>query len=329
MKRVAEKLLCALGWPRRHRERNRRRLLVLMYHGVSRSVLSPFCWHQLPVDAFRRQLTWVREHYNVLPLSEAIASLGDGALPDLAASITFDDGFRNNLTRALPVLEELGLPATIFLPTGVVGTSDALWPDRLYLTVANAKARALDAAAIGLGPLPLGSKGDKEAAIQRCLRELKQRPTAEVAAFLDDTEAALGAPADTGEFALVSWEQAAELSASPLIELAAHTETHPILAQCDDARVEQEIRGSHAALERRLGVRPTVFAYPNGRLVDFDERARRAVASCDVRWAVSTENGLASEASDPLALPRMCIGSDLSFDRFRLLVSGALAPLRS
>ncbi|MDJ0975208.1 MAG: polysaccharide deacetylase family protein [Planctomycetota bacterium] len=328
MKRLAETLLCALGWPRRYRERNRRKLLVLMYHGVSRTPLRPFCWHQLPVDAFRRQLAWVREHYNVIPLSEAVAQLEAGALPDRAAAITFDDGFKNNLDVALPVLESLGLPATIYLPTSVIGTDTALWPDRLYLAIAKTSVYTLDATALDLGTLPIRTTAEKEAAIQACWHALKTRAPEDVDAFLDAAEAELGKPDRLGEFALLDWDEVKTLAASPLIELAAHTETHPILAQCDDARVVREIHGSHEVLRKDLGIEPTTFAYPNGRLVDFDERARRAVTAEGVDFALSTENGLVDAESDRLALPRMCIGSDLTFSRFRLLVTGALAGLR-
>ena len=119
------------------------------------------------------------------------------------------------------------------------------------------------------------------------------------------------------------------LSASGLVSFGAHTTHHEILAQQDDAEVLREVHGSHARVTREIGVPPTVFAYPNGRAIDFDARAEAAVTSAGIRFAVSTTEGLADTSWHPLALPRVCIGADLPFHRFRWLLSGAREPRRS
>lgn len=323
MRRVLDRLLCLLGWPARHRRRNRHKLLLLMYHGVVPERLDPFCWHQLPVDDFRAQLEWLREQYTVLPLTDALAALDAGTLPDHAAAITFDDGFANNVDVALPVLEAMELPATIFLPTELIGTADVPWPDRVYLALAYAQARSVDLSAQGLGVLALGSSARRAAAIARVLGELKQRAPEDAHLVVDVLESKLGLPPEESPFSLMDWATVKRLHAHPLITLAAHSRTHPILSRCSDARVADEVLGSQRDIEQRLGAAPPVFAYPNGRLIDFDQRAKDAVLEAGMSFAVSTVNGLVDGDSDPLALPRMCIGSDLGLDRFKLLVSGA------
>jgi peptidoglycan/xylan/chitin deacetylase (PgdA/CDA1 family) len=67
-----------------------------------------------------------------------------------------------------------------------------------------------------------------------------------------------------------------------------------------------------------------VFAYPNGRRQDFDTRAKDALRNRGVRWALSTTTGFADRDCDPMALPRLAVGGDSSFDYFRLMVSGGL-----
>ncbi|MCA2331193.1 polysaccharide deacetylase family protein, partial [Mycobacterium avium] len=67
-----------------------------------------------------------------------------------------------------------------------------------------------------------------------------------------------------------------------------------------------------------------VFAYPNGRLQDFDERAKDVLRARGVRWALSTAPGFADRSCDPLALPRLAVGGDASLNYFKLLVSGGL-----
>lgn len=286
------------------RRRRGDRLAILMYHGVVERALDPFCWHQLPVAAFRRQLTWVKRNMNVLPLEEALERLAERTLPPRACAITFDDGFLNNAEIAHPVLRELELPATIFLVTGMLGGDAALWPDRVYLAL----------------------RATQPAEIDVRLRALKGMPAHEK----DEALAALGANGaqDPAEFRLMTWEDVARLAEDPRIRFGAHTTSHEILSQLPDAEVEREIRESHAEVTRRLGYVPKVFAYPNGRPQDFDGRAQAALRALDVAWAVSTEEGLARSDGDPLAVRRICIGSDLPLRRFRVLVDGTVDWLK-
>ncbi|OBB14045.1 polysaccharide deacetylase [Mycobacteriaceae bacterium 1482268.1] len=318
--------MCVLGFPERTRRGTRGRLTILMFHGVEEETLSPPCWHVLDAATFRRQLKYVRRRFQVLPLEEALERLSAGTLPDHAAVLTFDDGTRNLLTCAAPVLRDLALPASLFLTTGPMGTDDALWPDRLWLAFARTQASELDLTPLGLGAYSLRSAAHRGEAYAAAVDRLKAMSDPERVQLLESLIATLGLEVgyDPGPFRLLSWDEARSLASDYRMTLYPHSVTHPILSQCSDEIVEREIYESCAAVERETGCLPTIFAYPNGRPQDFDERAKAALRRCGVRWAVSTTEGFAGYDSDPFALPRIAIGSDLSFARFRLLVSGAL-----
>ena len=188
--------------------KNRRRLPILMYHGLVERPLVPFCWHMLDVEAFTAQLQWVATRYRVLPLGEALTKLADGTLPPRSAAITFDDGYLNNRTLALPILQRMGLPATIFVVTEMLGTGRALWPDRLYLAVAGARATSVDLRSIGRGQRDLKTFEDRARAYAAAVHALKALPAAEKDAELDDLVRRLG-PGDTddpGPFRLMTWD---------------------------------------------------------------------------------------------------------------------------
>lgn len=325
-KEAAARLLCALGLPAISRRRRQGQLAILMYHGVEPTALTPRCWHVLDADAFRRQLAYVRRVYQVFPLEEALERLEAGTLPDRAATLTFDDGTRNLATQAAPILRSLGLPAAVFLATGPMGTGETLWPDRLWLAFARTQRTEVDMTALGLGSHLLGSATRRGKAFAAAVDRLKALPDdqrIERAEWLIET---LGQQADSdpGPFEMLSWPEAHALAADGQVTLYPHTVTHPILSRCPDDKVQREIADSCEAVERETGSATRVFAYPNGRTQDFDERAKQALRRQGVRWALSTVEGFADRDSDPLALPRIGIGSDLSFARFRLLASGAL-----
>ena len=329
VKNLALQFLCAAGIPALARLHHRRGLAILMFHGVEADLPSTPCWHVLDVGTLMRDLRYVRRHFHVLPLEEALEGLYAGTLPRNAAVLTFDDGTRNLATQAAPVLRELGLPAAVFLSTGSIGTGEALWPDQLWLAFAATKAPEVDLAAIGLGTRQLRSAADRGKAYAAAVRCLKDLPDAQRIAQCESLVTTLGPEFDAygGPFQMLSWDEARKLAGDGLITLHPHSVTHPILSRCSDDKVEIEISASCADLERETGRAPTVFAYPNGRAQDFDERARAALLRSGIRWALSTIAGFAYPDSDPLALPRIPIGGDLSFVQFQLLVSGAFELL--
>ena len=97
----------------------RGRLSILIYHRVLARD-DPFAPWGIGAEGFTAQMAALRNHFNVIPLSEAIARLRSGSLPPRAAAVTFDDGYRDNLTVALPILRRYGIPATVFVASGTM-----------------------------------------------------------------------------------------------------------------------------------------------------------------------------------------------------------------
>ncbi|MCW2691161.1 MAG: polysaccharide deacetylase [Mycobacterium sp.] len=325
MKEVAARLLCAAAVPALSRRLQRRRLTILMFHGVEAEPLSPSCSHVHDAATLRRELRYVRRCFHVLPLEEALERLYAGTLPDRAAALTFDDGTRNLLTHAAPVLRDVGLPAAVFLATGPMGTDETLWPDSLWLAFARASAPEVNLTVFGLETLSLRTAADRGAAYATAVERFKDLPDEERMACVGSLVATLAPElGDAGPFRMLSWDEARALASDGSVTLHPHSVTHPILSRCPDEKVEHEVFESCAALERETGRAPIVFAYPNGRSQDFDERTKAALRRRGVRWVLAGTSGLARRNSDPLALPRIMIWSGLSFAAFRLVVSGAL-----
>ncbi len=302
MSALLDAALCALGADRALRRLRRHDLAVLMYHGLAERALDPFCWHVLDVARFRRQVEWAAARYTVLPLADALDRWRAGTLPERSLALTFDDGYESVVRLGLPILERLGLPATVFLVTEAVDLGQRLWPDRVYAHLAAA--------------------GDDVPAIDAALARMKSMSREEKALHLVRLEAQ--APSGLRErlapFRLLTWDDVTRAAAGGLLDFGPHSLTHEILSRCDDHEVVRQVSGSVEAVARHVGRRPRVFAYPNGRLVDFDDRARAAVAAAGLEYALATVPGAVGRTADPYALPRVSIGADLSFVRFRLLV---------
>src|SRR5262245_15768924 len=131
------------GW-----DPNAGKVMILCYHrivaDIARAEQETEAGMVTSVETFRRQLKLIREHCEVLTLDEAAASLRDERpITRAAAVITFDDGYRDFYDLAWPVLRELGLPATVFVPTAYIGVERMLDHDRFYLYVMKARSRGL------------------------------------------------------------------------------------------------------------------------------------------------------------------------------------------
>jgi peptidoglycan/xylan/chitin deacetylase (PgdA/CDA1 family) len=253
-----------------------------------------------------------------------------GTLPARACVLTFDDGLRNNLDVAAPVLRALGLPASFYVVTDLVGTGEILWADRAWLAFMRTAQRTVDASDLGLGTLGLGGPAARVRAARAALKVLKSLPSERKDLRLAELLARLGADPEPepGCFALMDWDEVGRLAADPSFEVGAHGASHEILSRLPHDRVEHETRGAHEHLAREIGRAPTTFAYPNGRPQDHDARAHAALERAGVRYALTTEARRARPADAWWAVPRLDVNSGLPWLRFRMLVEGTLGVLR-
>lgn len=286
-------------------------LTILGYHGITatRSPLDDWCYLEAP--KFAEQMRWLaRRRVDVLPLSEAVRALNDGGLRRHSVALTFDDGYRDNVYVALPILQEHGFAATIFLTTGLTDTSRALWPGRIVSALERTSCAQFEWGGERFDLVGQDARRRANSGLQRLVkRHAADNPdgaAAEIEQILDVDEE-VAAP-ESSPHAMMSRADVAKALASGLVSFGAHTVTHPILSALDDSRLEEEVVGSLEAVERITGQPCDSFAYPNGRAIDFDERSVALLRKRAVTTAVTTVEGSNYRGADPLRLYRWNIG---------------------
>ena len=325
VRRLIGWLACRIGVHHASRRLHRRQLLICCYHGVREDSSGDDHWLLLPRRQFTEQLEYLSRHYRCLPVDEALEALRAGRLTEPTACITFDDGYANNRSIALPILESLRLPATIYLTTGLVGTERRLWTTALELAIRRTPLEELDLESFGHGKVALGSDAERARLASRITEALKLRPVAEREAILSRLHADTGSAGaeDAGAFAMMGWDDARDMLATGLVTFGAHTINHDVLSRVDDVRVASEVEGSMRRVAEELGECRT-FAFPNGREIDFDARAIAAVRRAGGTAAMSTREGLNGAKEDFFALRRVVVGPEMSMDAFRLHTSGVV-----
>jgi peptidoglycan/xylan/chitin deacetylase (PgdA/CDA1 family) len=287
--------------------------IVLMYHRVAAEA-DPMGMSVTP-EHFDRQLASLARRARIVPLGELVRRMAAGvALAGDFAAITFDDGYRDNYTTALPILKRHQATATVFVTTDFVdgrrrplsgrliealrrlwrrGALPASWPD-------SGDAEA-DAALRVLLARPHDLKG--LAPLKRAYRKLPWERAEDLAGRLEDLAGGPAAPAD--EF--LDWDQVRALSREG-IEIGSHTVGHPILSCVSRERGEREIAASRRRLEAEIGAPVRGFAFPNGHRGDFTEDNVRAVPAAGYEYACTAEPGVNLAGGDPLLLRRIGVG---------------------
>jgi peptidoglycan/xylan/chitin deacetylase (PgdA/CDA1 family) len=276
------------------------RLTIMIFHRV-REHPDPLYPEEMHASTFRERMIWIRSWFNVLPLAEAVAALERGSLPERALAITFDDGYADNVTVALPILLAIGLTATFFVATAFLD-GGRMWNDTVIEAVRGAEVMQLDLSRLGLGVYSTNSPEARRNAIDAILRELKYLPPDERLERVDAIAAMTSA--DLPRNLMMTSDQLRSLAAAGMT-VGGHTVSHPILTRLDDSSAKREIADGRDALQHLIRQPIKLFAYPNGNPgSDFSMAHVRMAKDLGFSGAVSTSRG-AARAGDPLfELPR-------------------------
>lgn len=241
-------------------------------------------------EQFDYQLEYIKRHIpTLLPheLGELLAN--KKRLTRLHAIITFDDGYLDNYTYALPLLQQHGLRAAFFLITSFVGASCLPWWDEIAYLVRRTNRTSLS---IDCGPMKQINVGpDRGQTIHNLVATFKSEENRDPAHFMEKlrSEAEVPPPDLTRQF--IDWKEAKEMAAAGM-EIGAHTHTHPLLSRLSPLQQRTELQESKALIEQELGVPVTSLAYPNGSPRDFTDETRQIAREVGFTTAFSFYGGV-------------------------------------
>ena len=278
-----------------------------------------------------------RRTYRVVGLRELIRGFQSGGVPASAVVLTFDDGYADNLLNAKPLLEEADVPATVFVTAGQVGSGREFWWDELERLLLQP----------GALPDPFGFRtGDQEhrwnlggaanygegeyardrtwhvakpedsnirQTIYRSTCELVRPLSSEARRTVMDSFPVNSKPRPSHR--ALSAAEVARLADGGLVEVGAHTVTHPVLSQLAVEQQQLEIRQSKGALEEMVGRPVTSFSYPYGSRSHYSADTVRLVREAGFQCACSNFEGRVRKGADPYQLPRFLV-RDLDGDAF-------------
>jgi peptidoglycan/xylan/chitin deacetylase (PgdA/CDA1 family) len=272
-----------------------------------------------------------RANVDLIALDEMHRRLKEQDFRRRFVCFTFDDGYRDNLRYALPILKKYQVPFAIYVPTSFPDRAGELWwltleavivrqsrialvmdgQDRRYdCDSTEAKYELYEHIYWWLRSLP--SEDD----LRRAVRDLATRYGVDDAAFCNEL--------------CMTWGEIGEIAADPLATIGAHTVNHVMLKKTSDAAVRNEMQQSAAVIEAALGKKPAHFSYPVGDRTSAGPREFRVAAELGFKTAVTTRPGVLfpEHAAHLTALPRISLNGEYQQRRYaKVLLSGAATAL--
>jgi peptidoglycan/xylan/chitin deacetylase (PgdA/CDA1 family) len=302
--------------------RRKPRPLILMYHRVARVRHDPW---GIAVDPehFEEQIEYVERHRTAMSMDELVQRLHGKTLPEDAVAVTFDDGYRDNLVNAKPILARHGVPACLFLPTGYVDRNVPFWWDELADMILASRSSAHCAQVCGGETIILdwleADSSDAEASPWRAWDEprtarqrayvaiwriLQHLPEKERDSVMDSLRLRFETTPDPLAMPMNADEVRAFLEGG-LTTLGAHGVTHAPLTSLSRLESQREIALSGQQCRSLTTERVSGFAYPHG---DMNLEVQGDVAALGFSWACSTEGAwLDGEQLNMYALPRIAV----------------------
>jgi peptidoglycan/xylan/chitin deacetylase (PgdA/CDA1 family) len=332
-RRIIAKLLHATGVLRFLRWYNRNRILILCLHSVVD--LKEASWRPLrtpfSIDLLRKQLRIISRYYTWLTLDDAVEMLaGRKPLAPNGVVLTFDDGYRNNMSVVLPELEEYSITPVFYVATGLLNSRKPYWFERLDYAIQQLREPTqvrLD------GHLFQFTPGDRESlrenyAVLRRTAKAHFDNDRDFYAFFDSVtdrlEKASGvalANIQAGDpcSETLTDEDLRHLTVSGRATIGSHTMDHFRLDIVDKQLCVDQVTGSRSYIEGVTGVACRHFCYPNG---NWNREVAEAVSAAGYNSAVTTAEGFNSVGDDLYSLRRMHMPEIADKDRLLLFMAG-------
>ncbi|MGI0107069.1 polysaccharide deacetylase family protein [Salinimicrobium sp. WS361] len=254
------------------------KLRVLAYHSIQDSV------------QFEQQMLMLKSLYTILDVHTLRDSISLGALPKNPILITFDDGDSSLYHKAFPILKKLGIPATIFVITGLINSQRPFWWDEIEYYLG------------------------KEAGNKK-VWEVKSWPNIERESFLKKLRnTSIKSPL---KYKQLTSAQLKEMQDAGII-IANHSHTHPMFDQCTQEELVKELTLSTNKL-KFFGFTPNIFAYPNG---NFSARDEIILKNHGINQAFLFDHRINKNIEKSLRISRLIVNDTTPIWKFKLILSG-------
>jgi peptidoglycan/xylan/chitin deacetylase (PgdA/CDA1 family) len=298
--------------------------VVLLYHEVLPDDIAIPSWTVVRESDFRRQMAYLGQRFDVVSIDQALERVCRPCISRKPfAVVTFDDGYRGNLSTALPVMESMGLPFVLYVASKAIIDGRINWYDRIINLLNSPGDITLSLKIQGKEEqfrIPRwGGENRRWIEVQRLLAMLKNVPSSEREKAVEQISREYDGVKSPLE--MLTFADLQKLARSTCVTVGSHTHGHELLDQLDPKDLAATLHASNRHITRIVGYPPRHFAYPNG---NFNQNVVEQVRSMGYETAVTTLNGTWSREVCRLKIPRIGIGRFETSNCFKARLSGYL-----
>ncbi|PHR95610.1 MAG: hypothetical protein COA78_29880 [Blastopirellula sp.] len=289
----------------------KKKLRIVMYHGIDDDGIS--------LKDFQRHLSFYNKHFELFWASEALSILDNNCntfskKPPLI--LTFDDGLKNNFTKAAPALSDFNAKGTFYLVSDLLSGSDMLWNHEVRCRLELLSIPQLITLGVEL-PVNMHPIPDVAEHVSNYVNDMKSWDQINQFEFLNRLRLQDPKPNYTkamiDKFSIMSVEEAQLLPSC--VEIGSHGETHSLLDTISLDVARNEISRSKKKLEQTIGCKINSFCYPNGNLT---EEITEIVRS-EYDLAVTVEDGFVLQGDSRVEFKRIPAAPELRDLAYRLI----------
>lgn len=315
-------------------------LTVLCYHSLG-DPGPDYVYDQEVIDAtaeeFRQQLEFAERHCTVIDVDDLCAIMAGEPAPPNPLMITFDDGYRSCFDVAFPILQDFGFPAVFFIATDYVENRRVYWWDAVNYLVKSSKVSQIELTYPQAMTVELGGDGKaRKDAVERLLRLIKSEKDLEIERFVQGIAQAAGVEwnrdieRSMADELIMTWDDIRAMRDGGM-DIESHTRTHRVLQTIGRSELDKELVGSSEDLERELGHRARVLAYPVGHDIAENVEVREAITAAGYQLGFTNGSGVNYlwRDIDPLDIRRIATERGLPSSVFRIGVTVPVLAYRS
>jgi peptidoglycan/xylan/chitin deacetylase (PgdA/CDA1 family) len=288
-------------------------LTIFLFHGVidrQQHQVRNYSRKHLPAADFRTMLEAVGRVGRAMSMDDVVSICRNGEpFPKGAFAITFDDGFENNLTVARPILNQLGIPATVYVTSRFIDENGMSWIDRIEYAMEVVRAGVLKFP-WSEGAVSFATAAEKIAILGDIRTHVKSTPDLDVDAFVSEIFRQL----DLEEIRSsreqldqkMTWDQVREWCADGFL-VGGHSHTHAILSFLSPSQLEREIDVSLKMMSEKAGIVTPHYSYPEGLAHCYSEGVIQMLKSRGVTCCPTAIDGINQPGADPFHLRRVMV----------------------
>ncbi|MBN1872025.1 MAG: polysaccharide deacetylase family protein [Candidatus Omnitrophica bacterium] len=289
------------------------KLTILLYHGVTdiaSSGIENYSGKHCNRAEFNNEMEFIKKNCNILSMDDVITHFSKRKVfPENSVVVTFDDGFKNNYTIALPILSRLSIPATFYVCPGIIGTDDMFWVDKLEDCINRTKKDVIEIEISGKSErFPLTDREKRIFALESIKRHCKSVSNAEKDGILESltVEAEVEPDVNASEnYRAMTWDDIVDLNRHPGINVGGHSFTHTILSALSADEMKTEITRSIEMLETHLKTKVRHYSYPEGQEKHYNTAIIEFLKECGILCSPSAIDGVNTLEDDLFQLKRI------------------------